>query len=217
MDARIALELFITGFSVGWGPCLIYCTAILAPYLAGTKAGWKEGLLSSVVFSAGRLIAYMLLGGVVGFSGRLFSSLYMMGNFPVYAQLAGGLFVFLLGLTIIMGKGESISLCKYINKHNNESLFLLGILIGLAPCAPLLGSLVYIMLKSGNFFEGALYGLSFGLGTSLSPILIIGAAAGFLPKKFILNQKLYNWFQRACGVIIIYFAVRLLLPLLIRI
>ena len=214
MDARISLELFITGFLLGWGPCLVYCTAILAPYLAGTKTGWKEGLLSSVVFSAGRLIAYMLLGAVAGFSGRIFSSLYMTGNFSVYAQLAGGLFVFLLGLTIIMGKGKSISLCKYINKHNNESLFLLGILIGLAPCAPLMGSLVYILLKSGNIIEGAVYGLSFGLGTSLSPVLIIGAAAGFLPKRVILNQKFYNWFQRACGVVIIYFAVRLLLPIL---
>ena len=206
----------MAGLSLGWGPCLAYCTVILAPYMAGTKTGWKEGLKSSLVFSMGRLTAYTLLGALAGFSGKIFSSMYLAGNFSVYMQTAGGIYIFLIGVTVLAGKSTSIGLCRYLDKHNIKSMVALGLLVGLAPCAPLMGILVYMVLKCNNVLEGAVYGLFFGAGTTLSPIIIIGAVAGFLPGKVLANPKIYLWFRRLCGVIIIYFSIKLLLPLIIR-
>ncbi len=214
MDMKMAFELFLAGLSLGWGPCLAYCAVIITPYMAGTKTGWKKGLRNSIVFSAGRLAAYMLLGALAGFSGKIFSSLYLAGNFSNYIQTAGGIYIFLIGIAVIAGKSSSISLCRHLDKHSIKSMAVLGLLVGLAPCAPLTGILLYMILKCSNILEGAIYGLFFGVGTMLSPIIIIGAIAGFLPGKVLKNPKINLWFRRLCGVIIIYFSVKLLLPLI---
>jgi len=58
------LKLSAAGFTIGWGPCLAYMAPILLPYIGATKKNWKEGLKAALLFSAGRLLALSLLGGV---------------------------------------------------------------------------------------------------------------------------------------------------------
>jgi len=207
---ELAKELFVTGFTLGWGPCLAYCGAILVPYLAGTKTSWIEGLKGSIVLSAGRLAAYVLLGAVAGLSGRIISYLYYIGNFRFYVRLLAGAVVLVLGISTMAGKGRMGNFCKALRERDRVSLLSLGFLIGLSPCAPLMGVLTYLILKCNTVLDGIVYGLAFGIGTTLSPIVILGTVSGILPTKIFVSPKIYLWFQRICGAIIIYFAFRLI-------
>ena len=218
MDTRVINELFLFGVTLGWGPCLVSCSLALAPYLACTGTSWKEGLRNTLIFSSGRLISYILLGAIAGFSGKLISSVFILGNLPYLFKALSSLIILLFGITILFGrKSGTPAICGFIEKNNIKSLMALGLLIGLSPCAPFLEMLLYIILKSKNALDGAVYGMSFGIGTIFSPLLIIGAAAGYFPKILITNKNIYKWFQISCGISIVFYSFVMLYTLFIPI
>jgi len=215
---RVINELFLFGITLGWGQCLVSCSLVLAPYLAGTSTSWKEGLKNTLIFSSGRLTAYILLGAIAGFSGKVINSVFITESLPYLVKTLSSLIILLFGITIISGKGRrSPQICNFIEKNNIKSIMVLGLLIGLSPCAPFLEMLLYIILKSRNALDGAVYGMSFGIGTIFSPLLIIGAIAGFFPKILITNKNIYKWFQISCGISIVFYSFVMLYTLFIPI
>ncbi|MFC1567143.1 sulfite exporter TauE/SafE family protein [bacterium] len=205
----ILFELFITGLAMAWGPCLISCS-IMIPYFAGTKKGFKHGVRGALLFSCGRLIAYIFLGALAGFSGELLSSLYYISNFRFKLQIGGGIFIFLLGLSIVFVSTKQSAICKFLHKWDHGSVFLAGIFLGLVPCAPLLAVLSYIVLHSTNHLVGGFQGFVFGLGTIFSPFLLLAGFATYFT-KFISNEKLYFSFQKICGLVVMYLGIKSIL------
>ena len=59
-----SLRLLLAGFTMGWGPCLIFTTPLLLPYIGATKRNWQGGLKIGLAFSIGRLLALAILGGL---------------------------------------------------------------------------------------------------------------------------------------------------------
>jgi cytochrome c biogenesis protein CcdA len=48
-----------------------------------------------------------------------------------------------------------------------------------------------------------LYGFAFGIGTVISPLLILGALAPIIPAKLIRTEKASQIFNCACGFLLI--------------
>jgi len=95
--------------------------------------------------------------------------------------------------------------------HNTGSLFALGFLIGVAPCAPLLALLLQIALMSSSALEGAAYTLSFGMGTSISGLIVVGVLAGFLSgftARAFKSKKTNFIFRIICALLLMLFGVR---------
>ena len=66
-----------------------------------------------------------------------------------------------------------------------------------------MGIFSYITMVSTNYREGMLLSACFGLGTLISPLILLGLLAGYLPKlKFLQDEKNLLIFQRICGVIL---------------
>jgi len=207
-----SIELFIIGLTVSFGPCLLFCSPVILPYIAATKKGWREGLKSVLIFTLSRLVAYTILGLLVGLLGRLLTEkLYRFDNFLF---ILGGLFITLLGILIIFGKDPQLRLCQVLRRYTVDSerggLILLGITVGLLPCLPLLGVLTYIALRATSFWQGALYGFSFGMGTVISPLILFGVLASALPGILIKSQKVLNFFRTACGFLLFLAGVQLI-------
>ena len=58
MDSNL-LKLLLTGFVMGWGPCLPHSAAVLLPYIGATKTGWREGTRSGLLFALGKLALFL--------------------------------------------------------------------------------------------------------------------------------------------------------------
>jgi sulfite exporter TauE/SafE len=93
-------------------------------------------------------------------------------------------------------------------------LFSIGVLIGLSPCAPLIGALLEIADSTSNIWQGALYGFVFGLGTGL-PLLILGGLSAMIGNLSYScgNFKIGKLFRIACGILLIFVGIGKLISL----
>jgi cytochrome c biogenesis protein CcdA len=71
-----------------------------------------------------------------------------------------------------------------LDRVGAHSVAVAGVLTGLRPCLPMLAVIAYAGRVAGSVVE-ALAGVGlFSVGTAVSPLLLIGAAAGALPGLF---------------------------------
>lgn len=194
MDLGKLAFFFIQGFLVGSGPCLLTCAPLLLPYIAGTKRDWRAGLEAVLIFGLTRVAVYVLLGGIVGYVGAYLFPFFYGQVWGRVVWAGAGTFVIIAGGLMVFGRRFDNPFCSYFQQ--TKSLVLLGVIVALAPCLPLLAVLTEIMFTAGKFYQGFLYGLAFGLGTLVSPLLLVGAVAPLIPvKKEILNVL--------CGLLLI--------------
>jgi sulfite exporter TauE/SafE len=203
-----ALKLLGAGFGMGWGPCLAFCGPILLPYIAATKGGWREGLWVSAMFSLGRLFGLAILGGLASVA---FASInrFFPPHRSGYLYLAMAVFVVLVGVLVVLGKGFELPLHRAFSKGAVTAPLLLGFLVGISPCVSLVAILTYIACTVTNVFEGVAYALCFGIGT-IVPVMILGPLVGLLPEKMFKSPTHLRIFKIVCGVILVLFGLQLL-------
>ena len=200
-------QIFAIGFSFGFaGPCFLLCTPILIPYLAGREAAWKRSLGDICSFLTGRFFAYLLLGYLAGISAgivRRFSDPAIASIFKSF----GGVIIIFLALLVLINKEPASSLCKYATHRNTTttSLLLLGFIIGVVPCAPLVALLFEITLLAKIPAEGVFYAFWFGLGTFISGFITIASISGllrWLPATLIKSQRSKIVFRIICALLL---------------
>lgn len=205
--------LFFTGLTMGVGPCLAFCGPILFPYIAGSKRSWRGGLKDILIFSASRVVIYAILGLLASNIGYFLTELISSPKFNLIKYLGAGIFVLLLGIIMILGRTKFF-FCRLLHRETIErstkSMILLGILIGVSPCLPLLGALATIAGLAKGPLVGAFWGFSFGLGTAISPLIILALVAGGLGKLLSLKPILHQVASRLCGCFLVYFGIRLI-------
>ena len=211
----IAIELFTAGLVLGASQCVISCVPMLAFYVAGTREGWRDGLKATLIFSFSRLFAYVLLGLVAGLSGVFLANLLQNPGFGFYLWISAGGFISLLGILIILGKEPRFRLCQALSQHtvndSTKSMALLGFIVGVAPCAPLLGILTYIAFSVKNALLGAFYAFCFGVGTAIiTPIVVLGVLSSVVPRLLFKNPRILDIFRRSCGLLLLFFGARLI-------
>ena len=212
----VTAELFIAGLTLGASQCMLSCVPMLTLYVAGTREGWREGLKATLIFSFSRLLTYVVLGLLAGFLGTLLADFLQSPGFGNYVWISAGAVLCLLGALVILGKEPRFHFCRALSQHtvndNTKSMALLGILVGMAPCAPLIGILTYIAFTVQDSWLGAVYALCFGIGTTIiTPIVVLGVLSSIVPRLLFKNQKVLDIFRRACGLLLIFFGTRLIL------
>ena len=212
---KIAFSIFISGIILGAGPCLATCGPILISYIAATKNSPLGALKSWFIFSISRVFIYTALGALAGIIGsRLYQSFYWeSAGFILW--FASGIFICLLGVLTMFGKNTASKICQNLQgffiKKDTKSIVGLGVLIGLFPCAPLIGILSYISMVSVRFYQGVILAFLFGLGTVISPLFFLGLGAGFIPKFSILQgEKAHGRFQRLAGAVLFFLGMHIL-------
>lgn len=211
---KIIVSLFLLGLSFGSGPCLVSCGPILISYVVGTRKDIGKGIASYICFSAARIATYIILGLCVFFLGKFVLTRFI-GEAAKYLLIAGGIFVTLIGALMVAGKSWDVPFCKFLQRHmierDNKSVAIMGVVIGLLPCAPLVALFSYVGLISKTWMQSVMYSLSFGLGTVFSPLVLLVIISGLFPKLLAGKRET---FSRAlgviCGVIIIILGIQLI-------
>ena len=211
----ITIELFTAGLVLGTSQCVISCAPMLALYVAGTREGWREGLRATLIFSLSRLFVYVMLGLVAGFSGMLLADFLQSPGLGSYLWISAGAFISLLGVLVMLGKEPRFHFCRALSQHtvndSTKSMALLGFIVGVAPCAPLLGILTYIAFSVKDSLMGAVYAFCFGVGTTIiTPIVVLGVLSSVVPRLLFKNPKILDIFKRSCGLLLLFFGARLI-------
>lgn len=205
-----AWELLIMGFSVSWGPCFLLCAPLIFSYLAADERGWKRTIPKLLIFASTRLVTFAILGSLAAIIGKSLAG--SLRRYDEVLFILAGFFVCLLGLLIILGKSPQPRLCGIMRRFTIDNplggAMILGFLLGILPCFPHLVALTYISLISKGLGQGTLYGLSFGMGTLLSPAIILGGLGGSLP-SLIKNRRYYQYLQWGCGLLLLFLGIRI--------
>lgn len=148
----------------------------------------SSGVLPSLLYNAGRVVSYTIIGGIIGAIGSVFN--FSSATKAVISLLAG-LFMVIMGLSMLnifaFLKRFNVRMPKFFSNliDNNKSRygpFIVGLLNGLMPCGPLQSMQLYA-LGTGSALTGALSMFFFSLGTA--PLMFgLGAASSLLSKKF---------------------------------
>jgi sulfite exporter TauE/SafE len=173
-------------------------------YIAGTGAGFSRGVKITLIFNSGRILAYVLIGGLIGlFSGLItLAAPDVISPFQVYASLVFGLVTVVIGSSILLKarrlqkcnfRGDNIVTSGKMNRFGFDfGAFSLGLTRGLIICPPLITLLVVYALPFSNPLGSITLATLFGLGTTLSPILVLGGVTGWLLNKAPLFRKLIS-------------------------
>ncbi len=110
-------------------------------------------------------------------------------------------------LTCIIKQPLSSKYCSFFAKGNFKNAGILGLLAGFSPCLPLLGILNYIIIISRSPFEGSFYAFIFGLGTAISPVILLAGLSGKLAGSFLGNNKIKTLIRVVSSLLLIYLGV----------
>ena len=203
--------LFLSGLILGSGPCVGFCAPILAGFIAAYKPSLKKALISYLSFSSAKLVSYMILGALSGiFSGILKSNFFI--DYLNIASIVLGFFVLVIGILMIIFKEPlGNKYCGFLWRGNLSNAGILGLLAGFSPCLPLLGILNYIIIISRSPLEGLFYAFVFGLGTTISPVILILGLSGKLAGGFSGNHKVKTLIRVVSSLILICLGLRIIL------
>ncbi len=206
------LGAFAGGLLYGLAVCTASCLPVLAGYIAGVGSGFKKSVKITAIFNSGRVLAYALIGGAVGLFGgllRFFVSDAAFSPFQVYSSIAFGVVTVAIGGWLIYKANKQSCECNVPNTIISAGrvgrfgvdfgAFTLGLTHGLVICPPLIALLLYA-LPFANPLGTVGIAVLFGLGTAISPMLILGGVTGWLLNKAPLFRK---WVSMAGGAVLI--------------
>jgi len=193
MNAKLNNASYIVLFAVGMLTsihCVGMCGGIMLTQSLSINNILKEKqnkfktLMPAILYNAGRVTSYTIIGGIVGALGSVLS---LSLNIKAGLQIFAGLFMVIMGLNmagVSIFRKFNIKLPWYSCKVKNKpkAPFLVGMLNGLMPCGPLQTMQLYA-LGTGSAATGALSMFIFSLGT-VPLMLVFGAISGFLSKGY---------------------------------
>lgn len=174
--------LFIVGILTSIH-CVGMCGGIMLSQSINKEAKNKfDSIKSTLFYNLGRVLAYTILGGIVGAVGSIFT---LSITLKAALQLFAGAFMIIMGLNMSgFGLFRKINIklpsSLHLIKKKPKAPFLVGMLNGLMPCGPLQTMQLYA-LGTGSAFKGALSMFLFASGT-LPLMMTFGALSGLLSK-----------------------------------
>ena len=201
-----------TAFVLGVVASLSTCMAVVGGLLLSMSATFaKEGdkVKPQLLFHAGRLVSFFVLGGIIGALGSVFQ---LSSTATLALGVLIALVMLILGINLLdvfhSTQKFQLGIPKFISRYAldvskwNHSLtpLLVGIVTFFLPCGFTQSMQIYT-LSTGSFMKGGLTMLSFALGTL--PILALISFSSFSVRK----SSRSGIFFKSAGLIVIMFAI----------
>ena len=201
-----------TAFMIGIIASLSTCMAVVGGLLLSMSATFaKEGdkVKPQVLFHAGRIVSFFVLGGAIGAVGSAFT---LNSSATFVLSLVIGLVMLILGINLLdtfhWAKRLQPSMPKFLSRHAlgvsqfNHTLtpLFVGVATFFLPCG-FTQSMQLFTLTTGGFLKGGFTMLSFALGTL--PVLALISFSSFS----IQNSSKAGVFFKTAGLIVIMFAL----------
>jgi len=214
------LASFALGLFYGSTFCASACLPYVTSYIASIGAGFRKGVIVTSIYNSGRVTAYAMIGGLTGIF-KLFVSDTFLFSYQKYALFAFGIVIVIIGINILRKNRSSSCVCnvedgkhlglKKLTERFDIRAFSMGLTKGLIVCPPLLALLVYSITSSAPI-DSFILPVLFGLGTALSPFLLLGGVTGWLLNKAPLFSR---WISKIGAGILLLLGLNMLLTAII--
>jgi len=217
---KMGIVNLVTASDVGYGTAFVIgliasvstCMAVVGGLALSVSANFaKEGdtIKPQLLFHAGRLVAFFILGGVIGALGAVFQ----FGPTGIFIlSLVVALVLLVLGINLLdifpWAKKLQPTMPSFIGRHihglkkANHTLtpLLAGVATFFLPCGFTQSMQIYT-LTTGNFLAGALIMGTFALGTLPVLALLSFSSLG-------IHKKAQSGiFFKTAGLVVIFFAI----------
>lgn len=202
---------FLVGIVASVSSCLAIVGSVVIAfsekYRAKKEAFFDDAIKPNMLFHAGRLSSFFILGGLLGAIG---GGINLSGRLVAIYTLIIAFIMAILGLNILgfFPRITALGLCmpkmfreRWDNLRKSENSlmpFFLGIFSFFLPCG-FTQSMQLIALASGSFWQGGMILFLFALGT-VPALMALGITTAWTRSKNILV------FQKVAGVLILLFA-----------
>ncbi|MGW8161900.1 MAG: urease accessory protein UreH domain-containing protein [Desulfobulbales bacterium] len=193
------LGIFSLSVIYGFTVCSLSCLPTLGIYLMGTGHTFRDGLVGGLYFVAGKLLVYGTWGGVAALLGRMIDISILQGKWM-------GLFVILAALAMPLtaySKTKAPCDCKQSRQQGGRlPLLMLGASTSLVPCPPL-AAVLLLAAHKGSVMTGISYGLLFGSGLLISPLVAAGGSMALI--SGVIRRKV-TWigpYLQGCAVAVL--------------
>jgi sulfite exporter TauE/SafE len=211
------LGALVTGLVGGFGHCAGMCGPLVAAVslASGPRPGRAGALAPHLLYNAGRVTTYTFAGMVMGLTGSFVNVAGRVAGLQDAVAIGAGALMVVLGL----GAAGFFPAARRVEERLAGRLFgavrglaggagpgrayPLGLLLGLLPCG-LSWSVFVGAAATGSPVQGALFALSFGLGTAVALLLLGGATAW-------LSARSRGLLFRAGGIAVALLGLRFLL------
>lgn len=188
MESKLNNASYIVLFMVGVLTsihCVGMCGGImLSQSISKESINRFETILPALLYNAGRVVSYTILGGIVGAVGSVLS---ISITAKATMQIIAGVFMIMMGFNMAGFKlfrklqfKLPHAVCNVKNKSGSP--FIVGVLNGLMPCGPLQTMQIFA-LGTGSALKGSLSMFAFSVGT-VPLMLTFGAVSGLLSKGY---------------------------------
>ncbi len=188
--------MVLTALIIGLAGSL-HCLGMCSPLVMAATAMKPSIVLSRVLYNAGRVFTYALLGMIVSGAGMILPARNYQNLISIILGIALLLIAFggirSLHIPILSNMMQSLSLRlknifgKYLNQKNYRSLFMLGSINGLLPCGLTFLALTFCITLQRPI-DGFNFMLLFGVGT-LPIMLGFTSVLQFLIKRFHFDMR----------------------------
>jgi thiol:disulfide interchange protein DsbD len=187
------LASIATGFIYGLVACTATCLPYIAGYIASTGTSFRKSVITTLIFNVGRITAYTIVGALLGiFSGLVlfFADESMLSLLRAYSTIVFSIVTILIGASLLY-KNKKPSSCncnqpplnpKWLTNKFDVGAFTLGLSRGFVLCPPLM-ALLFSSVLFASPVSSVAFAVLFGIGTTISPMLLIGGVTGWLLSK----------------------------------
>lgn len=202
-EAGVSLFSFwLLGISLGLTACTVTCLPFIGTWVLGRSSA-AGSLGDTAAFLMGRLAAYGVLGAGAAWLGMWFLKQLAAG----WGNAAIGLATLGAGIVLALPVREK-GPCAARRMAGRSSPFLMGVVLTLIPCAPL-ATLLATCAAAGNPGQGWTLGSVFGLGTLLSPLLVLIPATGSFGRRLVdRNPWLARWIRHGAAAVLMVLGAR---------
>ncbi|MGD9131396.1 MAG: sulfite exporter TauE/SafE family protein [Candidatus Bathyarchaeota archaeon] len=202
------------GILYGLTVCTSACLPYVASYIAGIKAGFRRGVVVTVIYNSGRIVAYAVIGSIAGLLSTFVNAAFFETYQTIFSIIFGFVVIF-IGISTFFKKA-SCNTCMPKNVESQGGLgnfrqnfdvraFFMGLSRGFVLCPPLVAFLLYAITNyQANY---TVLAVLFGLGTALSPMLILAGVVGWLLEKAPLFRK---WTSILGGAVLVLLGISVL-------
>jgi cytochrome c-type biogenesis protein len=205
--------IWLLGVSMGMTACTVTCLPFMGTWALGRASGRGEAFLHTGIFLAGRILAYTLLAMLAGAIGAGLAKTLggSLGNAIIGgASILAGIWLLRRPATSCGGVSPRLTFqpIRFQRKRDSLPPLFLGAALSLTPCTPL-ASLLALAAQAGSAPQGAAYGLAFGLGAAMTPIVVLVPLASRLGRELKSGRAwLSRWLTWAAAAVLIVLGLR---------
>ncbi|MCU0691803.1 MAG: sulfite exporter TauE/SafE family protein, partial [Polyangiaceae bacterium] len=212
LQAHDLAGMFLLGL-LGGGHCMGMCGPIALAMSPSMGSGRRRGAV--VLYNAGRVMTYTVIGGATGALGASAGGLVAIARVQVWLALAAGLLLGWFGLALLRVMGEPTWLFaasgskipgvgplmrRLAGGGGIGFALLLGLVLGFLPCGLSMAAFARALSAEG-FSQGAALVAAFGVGTLPAMLL-----AGWLGHRLSAQRRKLG--ELLAGLVLVAMAVQ---------